>query len=99
MVVYVTSVEGIGTQYPTIAEFSLAQKCGTGVSMQSFDQTFCNKHSTFLLYSYVESITQQLRKSVPPFPSTSHCNFYSAHLCDCTQQTIIIRLIHLLLEN
>ena len=36
MIAYVTSVEGIGTQYLSIAEFSLAQKCGAGIWAQGF---------------------------------------------------------------
>ena len=31
--------------------------------------------------NYIESVTQQWRKSAPPILSTSHCEFYGTRLC------------------
>ena len=48
----------------------------------------------FKLYMYVDSVTQQWRKSSPPILSTSHCEFYGTHSCAHAQKTISLAPIH-----
>ena len=44
--------------------------------------------------NYIESVTQQRRKSAPPFLSTSHCEFNGARSCTHAQKTIPLAPIH-----
>ena len=47
-----------------------------------------------VLTIYVESTTQQWRKSAPPILSTSHCEFNGARSCAHARKTILLTLIH-----
>ena len=51
--------------------------------------TFCStiKLNPYLPFEFfIESVTQQWRKSAPPILSTSHCEFNGARLCAHTQK-------------
>ena len=45
--------------------------------------------------NYIESVTQQWRKSVPPILSTSRCEFNGTHSCAHARKTIPLAPIHL----
>ena len=44
--------------------------------------------------NYIESVTQQWRKSAPPILSTSHCELYATRSCAHTRKTIPLAPIH-----
>ena len=43
--------------------------------------------------NYMESVTRQWRKSVPPILSTSHCKFYGTRSCAHARKTISLAAI------
>ena len=44
--------------------------------------------------NYIELVTRQWRKSVPPILSTSHCEFYGIRSCAHARKTILLAPIH-----
>ena len=44
--------------------------------------------------NYIELVTRQWRKSVPPILSISHCEFHGARFCAHARKTILLAPIH-----